>query len=1048
MPVPLEQFIKHVEDSGVLSGNTLKDFIPPKANPKDAEDLVRELVRQKKLTKFQAELLWQGKGKSLVLGNYVLLDKIGQGGMGAVYKAEHRRMQRTVAIKTLPPALLKNPDAAARFQREVVAAAKLEHQNIVAAYDADQANGAHFLVMQYVDGSDLSALVKKNGPLPVAQAVNYILQAAKGLEFAHGEGVVHRDIKPANLLLDKKGTVKILDVGLARIQGHTANQAELTGTGAVMGTVDYMAPEQALSTKHADARADIYSLGCSLYYLLTARAAYDGDSLMAKLLAHRENPIPILRSLRSDVPESVEAVFQKMVAKKVQDRYQTMGAVIADLERCGSQQPVHALPAFESSDTGLTSFLKEVADSSRSLAGRKAVPPAVNNRKKLLLIGGGLCAVVLFSVLLFRPKAGENSPAGQADGLQTKRASAKKITTADSQEPPTPAAAGSTRNHWKTAEFRDWVNTTSALPTAEQIQAVAKKMLRLNPGFDGTLWNGYMRGPPGMSGGKVVDVGINVEQVSDVSPLWAFPALKNLRFTGKGNNPRKLNDLSPLAGMNLENLRCENVPVSDLSPLRECKKLKSLNVKGTRVTADEVAGLQSALPGCKITWDPPAVPELAGASSSAGPKFAVAPFDEEQAKGYQEDWAKHLGTAVQKTNSVGANMILIPPGAFLMGSKDEDVTAALRIADKTQADHATRNQIERAERPQHQVVITKPFRMGATEVTIGQFKKFTAAAGYQTEAEKAAGNDAKAQTYLNPGYPVTDDSPASVVTWNDAAAYCEWLSRQEKTVYRLPTEAEWEYACRAGTTTPYSFGSDNRHLSKSAWYGQPDGQAHTVAKKKPNAFGLYDMHGNIQEWCQDVYVEQWYENSPANDPVNLQPGSSRVFRGSSWNSNAASCRSAFRFGFHPASRFNTFGFRCAQSLDTPAASAMATSHAGLEGEWLGFREELNGQPDTNISERRFSFTGDLMTMTRVNRGKFGKYEGTFKIDPAQGYFDFSGKDPNGNSVAFRGIYKVEGSTLTLCYKYVKDQNTTRPVGFKTDNQAGTAFVLIGLRRAS
>ncbi len=138
----------------------------------------------------------------MTLGNYVLLEKIGQGGMGAVYKAEHRRMKRTVAIKMLPPAMMKNAEAAARFQREVEAAAKLRHTNIVAADDADEANGVHFLVMECVDGCDLSALVKKNGPLPVARAVNYVLQAARGLEFAHKKGVVHRDIKPANLLLD------------------------------------------------------------------------------------------------------------------------------------------------------------------------------------------------------------------------------------------------------------------------------------------------------------------------------------------------------------------------------------------------------------------------------------------------------------------------------------------------------------------------------------------------------------------------------------------------------------------------------------------------------------------------------------------------------------------------------------------------------------------------------------------------------------------------------------------------------------------------------
>ena len=410
MPVALEQFVKQLADSGVIAPGKLESFVPPKAQPKDAQELARQLVQSKQLTKYQAQEIYAGRAKSLILGNYTILDKIGAGGMGQVFKAEHRRMHRIVAIKVLPQNLTKDSATIARFQREVEAAAKLEHPNIVTAYDADEAGGVHFLVMQYVEGSDLSALVKKNGPFSVANAVNYILQAAKGLEFAHGEGVVHRDIKPANLLLDKKAVVKILDMGLARIStgDDAATQAELTGTGAVLGTVDYMAPEQALSTKHADARADIYSLGCSLHYLVTGKATYDGDTLMSKLLAHREKPIP---SLGTNVPEQVQAVFEKMVAKQVQDRYQTMSEVVAALERCdsGSQSSAVARQSVGTvSDSDKLKFLNDASSRTTKLPNSLKTAAATKNGKgksKWFLptaVGVGVCALAMLAAVVFK----------------------------------------------------------------------------------------------------------------------------------------------------------------------------------------------------------------------------------------------------------------------------------------------------------------------------------------------------------------------------------------------------------------------------------------------------------------------------------------------------------------------------------------------------------------------------------------------------------------------------------------------------------------------
>jgi eukaryotic-like serine/threonine-protein kinase len=329
----------------------------------------------KKLTAFQAQQIYQGKGKHLVLGNYVALDKLGQGGMGMVLKAEHRRMKRVVALKVLSPNVTKTPEALRRFQREVEAAARLNHPNIVTAFDADEAGGTHFLVMEYVEGTDLSALVKKNGPLPIEKALPCVIQAARGLELAHGRGIVHRDIKPANLLLDHAGTIKILDMGLARIESAGAQQDQLTGTGQIMGTVDYMAPEQAMDTKSADARADIYSLGVTLWYLLTGRALYDGDTTVMKLMAHQNKPVPSLRGACPAASPALEAVFNRMVAKTPNARYQSMGEVIADLERCLTGQAVApSVSLAPGEDSRLNEFLRGM---DQSPAGRGGLPAAV-----------------------------------------------------------------------------------------------------------------------------------------------------------------------------------------------------------------------------------------------------------------------------------------------------------------------------------------------------------------------------------------------------------------------------------------------------------------------------------------------------------------------------------------------------------------------------------------------------------------------------------------------------------------------------------------------
>ncbi len=590
MAVALEQFVQQLADSGILAGESLREFLPPNAAPKNAEELARELVRQRKLTKFQATQLWQGKGKSLVLGNYVLMDKIGQGGMGAVYKAEHRRMKRLVAIKMLPPELMKDAAAAARFEREVQAAAKLRHPNIVAADDSDCASGVHFLVMEYVDGSDLAALIQKNGPLPVNQAVNFIIQAARGLEFAHSEGVVHRDIKPANFLLDKRGTVKILDMGLARIDGESAGQAALTTTGAIMGTVDFMSPEQAMDTKTADARADIYALGCSLYFLLTGKVTYEGDTVMKKLVAHRELPIPSLRAARQEVPEQVDAVFKKMIAKKVENRYQTMTEVITALEQCVCSQEQMAKTerslgtSTDTFDLDLKTLFRDVSleqtEPIRTL--KPSRPPIDHGMKKTVLIGGAVLGVmILLAGVIFTVNTNNRTlvaTASEPDARIEKLIPLEKAAVVE-------AVAGG--KPWESPDFQRWMKDVAAKPALEQVDAVSKKLMELNPGFDGQISSPWGESkPPVIQDDNVVEMQIFIDKVADLSPIRALPELGKLHCLFRQKTTQRIDlsslngtrihmlktvvgtiDLSTVKGLPLTDLACFGSGVTNLTPI-------------------------------------------------------------------------------------------------------------------------------------------------------------------------------------------------------------------------------------------------------------------------------------------------------------------------------------------------------------------------------------------------------------------------------------------------------------------------------------------------
>jgi serine/threonine-protein kinase len=344
----------------------------------DARLLARELLQRDLLTAYQANQLLAGKGEGLVVGGYHILERLGEGGMGQVFKARQPRLYRPVALKVIRPEHVTSAVAVERFLREIRAAALLAHPNVVRAYDAGRTENTYFYAMQLLEGRNLSRLVEKEGPLALERACDYALQAALGLGHIHEHGLVHRDVKPSNLMVTRPpapgqvgpaagasaasglpagpwGQVKILDLGTARLcdepEEAGGKKQALTKLGAIMGTADYMAPEQAISSRHADIRSDLYSLGCTLYLMLTGRPPFPGGTALEKIMRHQlDEPAPV-EGLRPGVPPDLLAVVRRLMAKQPAERFQTPAELAEALLAVSETiRPVEAIPVAPGGD--------------------------------------------------------------------------------------------------------------------------------------------------------------------------------------------------------------------------------------------------------------------------------------------------------------------------------------------------------------------------------------------------------------------------------------------------------------------------------------------------------------------------------------------------------------------------------------------------------------------------------------------------------------------------------------------------------------------------
>jgi serine/threonine protein kinase len=348
-----QTFLANLRQSGLVTGEQMAKVMGRLPDSPRAQAVAKSLVDFGFITRFQAELLLAGKTSGFFLGQYRILDYLGRGGMGRVFKAEHQTMNRIVAVKVLASHLVKTVKAQQMFQREVRAAAKLVHPNIVTAYDANQIGDRYYLVMEYVDGPNLEQLVRQRGPLPVGVACDFIRQAATGLQYAHELGMVHRDIKPANLLVQRPSslapgaycTVKILDFGLARLnswgpgKGKGEAPSIMVAENTVLGTPDYLSPEQARNLHQVDIRSDLYSLGCTLFYLVTGRVPFPGGTTLEKLVRHSTVEPPPIEQLRPDITPPVAAIIRRLMAKRPEQRFQNPAELAATLAPFAMQGP-------------------------------------------------------------------------------------------------------------------------------------------------------------------------------------------------------------------------------------------------------------------------------------------------------------------------------------------------------------------------------------------------------------------------------------------------------------------------------------------------------------------------------------------------------------------------------------------------------------------------------------------------------------------------------------------------------------------------------------
>jgi len=1024
----------------------------------------------------QASLSLPGKAKlsdkvdpliGQTLGEFEIVELLGRGGMGAVYKARQPSLGRPVAIKVLPRAFSRDASFIARFDREARAAAAVSHPNIIEIHAIGQDRGYQYIAMEFVDGESLGDVLKREGRLPADRALDLMKQVAAALAKAHVAGVLHRDIKPSNILLTSDGLAKVADFGLAK---HEGLDASVTHTGQALGTPLYMPPEAARGERF-DARSDLYSLGATFYQVLAGNPPFLGSSSAEIILKQAEAQAPPLARAAPDAPPALCRVIHRLLRKNPGERYPSAEDLLQALIRVEARVAQPPPPSLSRRERVGVRGTVSPADATRTgPVGGVSLPrvPLAERReakrqqqRRLALIAGGCGAAALVLVVVLVLVIGGKGEPPQSRTTATAEPTTQAALRAAKQRERNAEAL--LKNARRAAANEAWLSVQSYLDRLKEtyaktksyaanraairaLRAKADAALKRKPTppkptppkptppkplpqrkppvkpepppddderwtewvdlFDGKTLSGWrvVRGFAGFpeKGGKVrAENGRIVlergERLTAIAWTGAFPRadyevkVDAMRVAGQedfsslvfpveespctlilGGFGGTVTGVATVDGkypyerrgtpivfergrwytVRLRVTKAKIEAWIDDQRIVDFERAAHTFGRGGWVQAVKSFGLfshrtEAAVRNIRLRRLKPEEPKAKAVPWKVYTKW---PFDAAEAKRRQKASAHALGVEVEQGldlgNGVKMTFVLIPAGEFMMGrpptTRPEQVV-------KVFGGNIEAYQLES---PQHRVKINRPFWLGKYEVTQEQWE--------------AVMRD-------NPShFKDRLQNPVEQVSWDDCLGLLHKLSAKSKKTFRLATEAEWEYACRAGTPTEFYFGDSDRALGNYAWFGgNSGGSTQAVGRTKPNAWGLHDMHGNVWEWCEDWYAP--YRGAGQTGPKGPGAGDRRVLRGGGWGDFPRVLRSAFRNAGIPGLRWYATGLRVVvvaappetgRGQPTPRPDARARGQAGHE---LEAKFQVAAKP-AEAMVKAWDFAGAATALAKLNLG--------------------------------------------------------------------------------